>query len=172
MIYGTIPSLVRHCGEVIGLAVLVVVAMLALAGCGSAPQSPDRLALIALYHAMDGQNWENNDKWTSKAPLEEWYGVTTDDGGRVTELYLPNNRLVGKIPAELGNLTSMHNLVLGNFAFQSEGQSNQLTGAIPPELGNLANLENLSLHDNQLTGNIPSELGNLSNLTVLYLCDN
>ena len=45
----------------------------------------DRAALVALYNATDGPNWTNNHNWLSEAPIGEWYGVTTDDDGRVTD---------------------------------------------------------------------------------------
>ena len=44
----------------------------------------DREALVALYNATNGENWrKNNDNWLSDAPLGEWYGVNTNDDGRV-----------------------------------------------------------------------------------------
>ncbi|MDE2963436.1 MAG: hypothetical protein OXU26_05965, partial [Acidobacteriota bacterium] len=117
-------------------------------------QSPaaEREALVAVYNATDGANWSNNRNWLSDEPLEEWHGVTVQDG-RVTSLDLNDNQLTGSIPAELGNLVNLRFLVL---------DYNQLTGAIPAELGDLANLQNLWLANNQLTGSIPSELGNLA----------
>ena len=48
----------------------------------------DREALVALYNATGGPNWRNNHNWLSNAPLGQWYGVTTDSSGRVTELDL------------------------------------------------------------------------------------
>ncbi|MXY83791.1 MAG: hypothetical protein F4Y91_17470, partial [Gemmatimonadetes bacterium] len=49
----------------------------------------DRAVLIALYEATGGDNWKNNTNWLiSTSPLDQWYGVTTDDGGRVASLYL------------------------------------------------------------------------------------
>ena len=57
------------------------------AASGSA--ETDREALVALYNATDGENWDISDNWLSDAPLGEWDGVTTDDDGRVTELDLP-----------------------------------------------------------------------------------
>ena len=60
--------------------------------------SPDRAALEALYESTGGEKWTNSDNWRSDAPIGEWYGVTTD-GGRVTELVLVENGLVGDIPA-------------------------------------------------------------------------
>ena len=43
-----------------------------------AAQADDRAALVALYSATDGASWKNSANWLSDAPLDEWYGVTTD----------------------------------------------------------------------------------------------
>ena len=123
----------------------------------------DREALVALYNATDGENWDDNDNWLSDAPLGEWYGVTTDDNGRVTWLELAGNQLSGEIPPELGSLANLEWLWLSG---------NQLNGEIPPELGSLANLVVLWLHENQLSGEIPPELGSLANLAELILYGN
>ena len=131
------------------------------AASGSA--ETDREALVALYNATDGENWDGRDTWLSDAPLGEWSGVTTNDDGRVTQLYLHAYGLSGEIPPELGNLANLQSLDL---------ESNDLTGEIPPELGSLSNLEWLSLGGNALSGEIPAELGNLSNLTALGLSYN
>ena len=126
-------------------------------------ESPDRDVLIALYDVTNGENWANNTNWCTNAPLSEWYGVSTDSEGRVIDLRLYGNNLVGSIPAVLGNLSNLENLYL---------MDNRLTGDIPAELGNLSQLEDLNLQINQLTGSIPIELGNLSNLRSLNLSDN
>ena len=163
---------------------------LASAGCIARQSGPgddpvDRAALAALYDATDGANWRFKTAWKSNAPLREWYGVVTDSGppaatmslwgnlhqvrsdetysGRVTNLILPDNRLSGGLPSELGNLSNLTTLYF---------HENQLTGSIPSELGNLSNLTTLFLNGNQLTGSIPSELGNLANLRELFLYDN
>ncbi len=125
--------------------------------------SMDRAALVALYNATNGDNWTDKENWLSDEPLGEWQGVTTDDDGRVTQIRLWENNLIGSIPADLGNLTSLQRLGLW---------SNDLSGEIPSELGNLSSLEQMSLDDNQLSGEIPAELGNLSNLSELYLYEN
>ena len=62
---------------------------------GGGIASPDCAALVALYEATDGDNWENNTHWLSDQPLDEWFGVTTDDDGRVTKLELGDNQLSG-----------------------------------------------------------------------------
>ncbi len=120
----------------------------------------DRAALVALYNATDGPNWKNNANWASDRPLGRWYGVTTDGNGRVTRLDLHDNRLTGRIPAQIANLSNLGHLSLS---------FNQLTGPMPPQLTNLASLELLWLSDNKLTGPIPPQLGNLANLWILSL---
>ncbi len=124
----------------------------------------DRAALVALYNATGGPNWIDKENFLNyDVPLSEWQGVTTNQDGRVTELELWSNNLVGTIPAELGNLTQLQLLHL---------QDNELSGEIPAQLGNLTRLQELDLAANQLTGSIPSALGNLSGLTVLDLDTN
>ena len=129
--------------------------------CGD--PNPDRAALVALYNSTNGDNWTNDTHWLSDRPLGEWYGVTTDGDGRVTELALVDNALSGTLPSALGNLTNLQWLQL---------QHNQLSGTLPSALGDLTNLQRLSLYDNQLSGSIPSTLGNLTNLRYLWLVHN
>ena len=94
----------------------------------------DREALVALYNATGGPNWNNNNNWLSNVLTSEWEGVITDVNGRVSGLSLYENQLSGEIPPELSNLANLTYLRL---------DGNQLSGEIPPELGNLANLEPL-----------------------------
>ena len=134
-------------------------------GSSCAPEDSleDREVLVGLYDALDGGNWTNNTNWLTERPIREWYGVTNDVSGRVEGLMLEWNGMTGEIPKELGSLTSLKRLELGN---------NKLTGEIPMELGNLSNLETLLLHSNRLDGEIPTELGNLGNLEALVLSSN
>ena len=121
----------------------------------------DRAVLIALYEATGGDNWKHNTNWLiSTSPLDQWYGVATDDAGRVASLYLADNQLTGPILEAVGNLNSLQYLNL---------TGNQLTGEIPQALGQLNNLKYLDLGYNQLTGLIPGTLGQLDSLQVLDL---
>ena len=129
-------------------------------GVYCAPES-DRGILEVLYHAMGGPGWDHRDNWLTDAPLDDWYGVETDDTtGRVTLLELNGNMLSGRIPPEMGSLRMLESLVLTH---------NFLEGEIPPELGNLGSLQYLDLGGNLLEGEIPPDLGNMSNLHTLLL---
>ena len=123
----------------------------------------DRAALVALYEATDGPSWTNKENWLSTAPLDEWYGVTTDSNGRVTVLNLRDNNLQGTLPVQLARLTNLTWLSL---------RVNQLTGPIPTELGQLTKLTSLALDYNKMTGTIPTELARLTKLTRLDLRGN
>ena len=129
----------------------------------SAPSPEIRDALVALYNATNGPGWKNQENWLSEAPLDQWYGVLTDSGGSPIRLDLSDNRLVGPIPPQLGNLSSLIHLNL---------YGNQLSGPIPPKLGSLSELVYLWLNKNQLSGPIPPELGDLSGLISLWLSEN
>ena len=140
----------------------------------------DRAALVALYDSTDGANWTNSTNWKIDDDLGTWYGVLVTSDGRVTDLNLANNNLVGTLPDELGNLTSLRALTLNE---------NQLTGKIPdlsaslvyvylgdnlltgaiPALSGLTRLQLLSLEQNQLTGEIPDLSATLA---YVYLSDN
>ncbi|KAE8714376.1 F-box protein [Hibiscus syriacus] len=71
--------------------------------------------------------------------------------------------LYGRIPASIGNMTSLVDLEL---------DGNYLSGRIPRELGLLKNLQQLELYYNQLSGTIPEELGNLTELRDLDISVN
>ena len=124
----------------------------------------ERAVLTAFYEATGGENWTYSENWLTDRPLSEWYGVDMDGSGRVVELLLSRNSLTGSIPPELGSLTGLTQLSLGN--------NENLTGRIPPELGSLTHLTHLHLHNDDLIGSIPAELGDLVNLRELRLDNN
>ena len=117
-------------------------------------------ALIALYDATGGDSWKNNDNWLSGAPIADWYGVHTDDRGRVLKLYLSNNLLKGQVP-NLSALSSLRELSLSD---------NQLNGPMP-DLSALTELRFLTLSSNNFTGPI-SDLSALTDLGGLSLSNN
>ena len=84
-----------------------------------------RAVLMEFYEATGGANWTDDTNWNTDAPLDQWYGVTTDAAGSVVELRLSNNRLSGTIPSSLGSLANLDELHLAG---------NQLSGSIPAAL--------------------------------------
>ena len=119
---------------------------------------PDQAALVALYHAANGPNWANNENWLTDTPVGLWHGVETNDDGRVTRIALPENLLVGTLPAELGYLTYLETLNLSE---------NRLTGPLPPEIGDATLLREIDLGNTELDGTIPATLGRLVHLRNL-----
>jgi peroxiredoxin len=128
------------------------------------PAAVQRSALMALYNALNGNQWVNKDNWGSDKPLGQWYGVTTDGNGDVIQLELQENNLSGTLPAEIGDLVKITALYLGyNYG---------IGGSIPAEIGNLKELEILNLYGNELSGEIPEELYSLPELFSLNLGNN
>ncbi|XP_078177531.1 receptor kinase-like protein Xa21 [Carex rostrata] len=78
-------------------------------------------------------------------------------------LDLSHNQLNGTVPAEIGNLKNVNELVLSH---------NRLSGVLPTELGNCEILEILYMENNMFEGTIPSSFGNLRGLQVLDLSHN
>ena len=112
-----------------------------------------REALGAFYSDVGGSQWAREDNWNSDAPLSHWFGIATDNDGRVTAIKLPRNQLAGTLPARIGALIHLEELDLSG---------NDLSGAIPPELTKLANLSTLYLAGNRLTGCLPASLGQIA----------
>ncbi|KAJ8486058.1 hypothetical protein OPV22_018543 [Ensete ventricosum] len=83
---------------------------------------------------------------------------------RVINLVLPNSRLLGSVPPELGLLEHLRHLDLSG---------NMLNGTLPPSLFNASELRLLSLANNAISGELPELDGRMSSsLQVLNLSDN
>ncbi|KAM0888191.1 hypothetical protein ACQ4PT_028528 [Festuca glaucescens] len=92
-----------------------------------------------------------------------WFGVECSDDGRVVGLNLANLGLKSMLPPEIGQLTSMHSLIL---------HKNFFYGIIPTEVGDLRALKVLDLGYNNFNGPIPSELINILSLEFIFLKGN
>ena len=142
--------------------------------CGSdavIPASQEALrseceALWAFYTGLDDpgilDDPGNPSAWLPTVPFSKWAGVVVVDG-RVEGLILPSSGLEGPLSPELGTLTNLLALDLGD---------NRLQGSIPPELAGLTGLESLFLYNNRLSGPVPEGLGSLTGLKVLELSGN
>ncbi len=147
-----------------GTATITATAGSARGGAQVTVHNPDRAALVAFYEDTNGDfYWDNDTNWLSDRPLGTWYGVTTDEDGRVTGLELPNNGVWGPIPRKFVDLQKLKRLDLSN---------NNVNGELPSEIGDLPDLEELKLGDNTFLGSqtpIPAALGKLARLRVLDL---
>ena len=90
------------------------------------PVSPDREALVELYNATDGENWSVSTNWLTDEPIGSWYGVTTNDEGRVTRIDIDNKGLSGPLPPAIGRLSALEYLRLDSAFSSSAAAATQL----------------------------------------------
>ena len=113
--------------------------------------------------------------WDTDTAMDDWEGVTMNDDGRVSEVWLRDEGLDGSVSAALGRLDMLTVLNL---------HTNMLTGPIP-DLSGATMLEELYLANNAgydadgnrvngpgLTGEIPTWLNGMANMTELWLWGN
>jgi hypothetical protein len=125
--------------------------------------SPEGVALMAIYSNTLGASWTNDNNWGSNEPLSKWYGVTMS-GGHVVKLDLKLNNLDGTLPNVFDDLTYLTNLNL---------RDNKLSGDLPATFGDLVNLTFLSLKGNGFTGDLGTAgFANLTKLTEVWIHDN
>ena len=98
------------------------------------PVGSDRDILVALYEATGGENWVNNTNWCTEAPLNEWYGIEATADGKVTDIDLRNNGLIGTM--DLKGLLSLTGFVC---------DENQITSI---NLSGCYNLRHVSCYEN------------------------
>ena len=102
----------------------------------------EREALVQLYGAAGGEDWGNGNNWDTSEPVDTWYGVVTNNAGRVTELTLGNNGLAGELPDELENLYCLENLDVSD--------NSDLEGKLPLGLMDLSKLTTLHINGTDL----------------------
>ncbi|XP_031108409.1 MDIS1-interacting receptor like kinase 2-like [Ipomoea triloba] len=119
-------------------------------------------ALLTWKSSLDSKSQKVLSSWVGNNSCK-WIGVTCNRDGSVTSMNLSGYGLKGRIPQEIGLLTSLISLDMS---------SNNLIGQIPTSIGNLKNLKMLDLNKNGLSGSIPATIGNLSNLRYLSLFSN
>lgn len=126
-------------------------------------KSDDRGVLMDFYHSTAGPHWKCKENWGSAKPLNEWFGVGTNEDGRVTAMNLDNNGLTGEIPKSVEQLSKIRSLTL---------ESNALEGTLPESLRRWRNLIELKLSFNRLSGEIPLSIGHLKSLKRMCISNN
>ncbi|MGB3466287.1 MAG: T9SS type A sorting domain-containing protein, partial [Cyclobacteriaceae bacterium] len=94
-------------------------------------------ALVAVYEATGGENWNNNDNWID-GDISTWEGVGLS-GNRVTSLVLSDNNLTGTLPDDILDILNLTTLNLSD---------NELDSI--PSLTSLDNLTTLNVGGNFL----------------------
>ncbi|MBQ0043897.1 MAG: hypothetical protein KBT05_02635 [Bacteroidales bacterium] len=125
----------------------------------------DSLALVAMYNASNGAKWAK-DNWDLTKPINEWPKVTVNEAGRVTKINLGTKTITEgawEIPAEIGTLTELTELVLG---------TNMVTGEFPEFLYELKNIVKLNLPTNTISGSFSSKIANWTKLDEFSLLNN
>ncbi len=149
----------------------------------------EREALIAIYNALDGDNWENNENWCSDKPVNEWNGVVCGENNLVKYLDLSQSTVPmrGKIPAEIGNLS--HLKYINIWLYTNEGLPEEIGNCkeletviiaintdkrmeFPMGLYDCINLKNIRISGAGLEGVLSSKIGQLKNLQNLDLGGN
>jgi hypothetical protein len=59
-----------------------------------------RLSLGVFYFQMDGDNWDQSDRWLTNLNYCEWYGITCGFGTALTKIELVDNGLKGWLDAD------------------------------------------------------------------------
>eukprot|EP00934_Nitzschia_sp_Nitz4_P009292 Nitzschia sp. Nitz4//scaffold76_size158648//141429//149315//NITZ4_002570-RA/size158648-processed-gene-0.274-mRNA-1//-1//CDS//3329557917//9282//frame0 len=149
--------------------------------------SSQRQILVAMYNALGGPYWKEDDDWLDLDVSEcDWYGITCNSNSLITSIVLRSNGLVGTLPTDVFSLPQLQTLNLASsditFDFSGIGSASNLrslnldsielsTSGIQ-ELSSLNSLQSLSLAGNNLGGTIPSVLFSLTSLEELDIGHN
>ena len=102
----------------------------------------DRAVLRTLYKDNGGPQWEEDGNWldpTDSFAFSDWYGIRTNDNGRVSELHLAGNGLKEELTNALEALDDLETLDLSGNA--------DLNGTLPQGLMDLSKLAMLYIQD-------------------------
>ncbi|GMP95384.1 hypothetical protein CsSME_00044458 [Camellia sinensis var. sinensis] len=124
----------------------------------------DHQALLAIKDLIQGDPLGALSSWNHSIHFCNWQGVSCGRRHqRVTLLNLSSLALVGSVSPQIGNLTIVRRIDLGNNSFHGE---------IPQELGKLFRLQYLLLLNNSFQGEFPTNLAHCSNLRVIHMGGN
>ena len=111
-----------------------------------------RYALASIYYSWHGDYWINNDGWLGAETECEWAGISCDERGKIIEISLPGNNLVGHLGPDFELFSSVRMLNVS-------GNSNLMAELSAPFMINWSKLEVLDASNCAFFSNIPSQLG-------------
>uniref|UniRef100_A0A7S1UTJ0 Uncharacterized protein n=1 Tax=Grammatophora oceanica TaxID=210454 RepID=A0A7S1UTJ0_9STRA len=130
-----------------------------------------RYVLILFYMSLGGDQWLNTLGFMTSTPTCEWgqrvgtnygeqylLGVTCDAAGRVTEIFLPGNQLIGSLPTEFGHLSALTKFSV---------YQNEISGELPETMTRMTDLNFLVIEENSFEGPLPTWIGELRRLRYL-----
>ncbi|KAH9300718.1 hypothetical protein KI387_012301, partial [Taxus chinensis] len=127
------------------------------------------LDLLALKYSILGDPLNALGDWNIEDSTPcGWNGVTCtqipgSSESKVISVVLPQSKLVGWIPQEIGCLENLRHLDLSG---------NEINGTIPSELFNATDMRKLVLANNAISGTLPSEVERAKGLQYLDLSSN
>lgn len=145
---------------------------------------PERAALVTFFNKTRGSGWLRSDNWCSESSLSEWYGIDTDENGKIVGIRLTGNNLCGNLPTELLDFTDITHIDLSNNNLEGEFiafhlleeltyldlSSNNLYDQFPIRATSLIdNGVDLRLYNNCFYGEIPHSLQNRSDWNTIAL---
>ena len=121
--------------------------------------------LIHLYIELSGRDWlQGSQSWFGDSiAICTWHGINCILLDVVSEVVLPNNKLAGQIPKEIG--------LMGFLRVLDFSSNPGITGTIPDDLSRMTALKELNLKETRVSGAIPSSIGLLRRLDTLILAE-
>lgn len=139
----------------------------------------DSLALVALYHSMQGEKWKDQGNWMSGKPINTWLGVIIEND-RVVQLTLNRrdcnadtyiapevkyltamgqfsvaySKVGGTIPNEIGRCVALRSFSASCY---EEGTQGNLKGSLPVIFCSMPILYSIDVKMNQMSGELPWE---------------
>ncbi len=180
-------------GTIVVGVILLFSSVSASAQTNVVPDNVELAALKAMYDSLGGANWTTKTNWptaatwpasATAAQMDAWYGIEVTNGD-ISKITFPQKNLIGKIPAQMGDLKALTVLDLNTNAGITGSLPASLwtittlreillyrcniSGTVSPDIFNLPNLRILNLNVNKLTGSLPGNMGNATTLTSLAI---